>query len=280
MRHNKFIFFSIFVGFIFFTYGWFFQKHPSYNHQQFDNYREIKNVFDSADKNTLFIFDVDDTLITTTDAIRFAPLTFKILAILKHLSHAFKYHQIASSLLQQTIFFVFDPDIVNYIHKLQQKECNVAALTLMKSGPYGLIQSMPEWRAQMLNDFGINLQGQFQDTTFTNMPKKGGSHPCLHKGILCTNWTDKGAVLSEFLDHAHLNPLHIIFFDDNSAMLGSVAAECAKRNINFSGYQCIGAKKFAGEWNNSRALFQLDYLIKHEQWLPDKQADALKISNN
>ena len=83
------------------------------------------------------------------------------------------------------------------------------------------------------------------------------------------------AIIGAFLDYSHLKPARIISFDDDVCALDSIARECAKRSIAFTGYQCLGAKKFAGEWNTRRALLQLDYVMQHAKWLSDKEADVL-----
>ncbi|HBR70910.1 TPA: hypothetical protein DIC20_01910 [Candidatus Dependentiae bacterium] len=274
MHYKKLIFLFTFIGFIFVSQSWLFQKNQQYNFQSLEYYHDIKDIFVSAEKGTLFLFDVDDTLITVTDAIRFAPPLFKVLAFLKHPLSTFKYYQLTSAIVQQSNFFVFDPHIVRYIQTLRQKDYNVIGLTLMRSGSYGSINSMPEWRSTMLNDFGINLDDQFPDCSFKNLSKKHGSYPCLYKGILCTNFTDKGATLGAFLDRYNLQPPRIIFFDDSVKMLNSVAKECAKRDIPFSGYQCIGAQKLFKTWNYQRAFYQVDYFIKHHVWLSDEEADT------
>lgn len=248
--------------------------------QTIECYRELQNVFDACDQQTLVTFDVDDTLITSNDMmVNFKiPTWFKICAVLKYPSLIFnknRYIMPASILLQQADRFVFDPNIVDYIQQLRRHGCNVVALTSMESGSLGVIKNMPEWRANMLQRFGINLRGQFPDTSFTKLSQYRGDYPCLYKGILCTNQEPKGKVLGAFLDYSRLNPLRIISFDDSACALASIASECARRGINFSGYQCIGAKKLVSAWNTLRAFLQLDCLMQHSRWLSDKEADAL-----
>jgi len=257
----------------------FFAKHSCKHFQQFEHYRELQNVFDGCDKQTLITFDVDDTLITAKDVMANfeIPFWFKIRMAFKYptlLSHA-RQDWFASIIVQQAEFFVFDPDVVIYIQQLRRRGCPVLALTSMDSGEYGVVKSMPEWRANMLYSFGIDLNVQFQDTLFKNLFEYRGDYPCLYKGILCANQQPKGLVLGAFLDYSHLKPARIISFDDDACALDSIARECQKRSIAFTGYQCLGAKKFAGEWNNRRALLQLDYVMQHAKWLSDKEADTM-----
>lgn len=271
--------FLIYSLFVLITLIWFFKPtHAPF--KQIDSYSEIQHVFDSCDKNTLITFDVDDTLITSPDILARSfeySAWFKICMAFKYPALIFNqetYDWFASIVLQEAQRFVFDPDIVQIIKKLQEQGCNIVALTSMESGSLGVIKNMPEWRANMLKSFGIDLRGAFRDTSFTTLPKYRGNYPCLFKGILCANQVAKGKVLGAFLDHFHLKPSQIISFDDEKSALDSIASECAKRNIPYFGYQCTGVKKLPGVWNTKRALLQLDSVVQHARWLSDVEADT------
>ncbi len=276
------------VTFILSNDGGFFQKHSCQQYQQIERYREVQEVFDAADVQTLIIFDVDNTLIIAADGIisreTYPPLWFSICAALKHPSLIFKNTRewLGGIVGQQAERFVLDPDIVRYIAQLRKQKCNVIALSLLQTGSVGTIKSLQEWRARMLQSFGIDFQGQFEDAVFSTLPKYNGNYPCLCKGVLCTNQQPKGAALGAFLDYYHLKPGRIIAFDDfvYYPFLDSIAQECARRGIPFTGYQVVTAKKFIKPWNNRRAHVQLDYVMKHGQWLSDKQADALLVEKN
>ena len=260
--------------------AWFFENHSCEQFQKIEHYREVQKVFDSCDKQTLITFDVDDTLITARDSMANieVPMWFKICVAFRYPSLVFSrstFEWFVSIIFQQTEHFVFDPDIVRYIQQLREQGCTVVALTSMDSGAFGVIKNMPKWRADMLHSFGIDLRGQFQDATFITLPKYHEGYPCLYKGILCANQEPKGQVLGAFLDYYQLKPARIISFDDSARALCSITRECAKRGISFAGYQCLGAKKLPGQWSNRRAFLQLDYVMKHAQWLSDKQADAI-----
>lgn len=266
------------VTFVLSNGDWFFQKRPGHQFQQIERYREVQEIFDICDKQTLITFDIDDMLITSVDAMAardgLYPIWFTLGIAFKYPSLIVSQEKrdwVASIMNQQAEHFVFDPDIVRYIQQLRGRGCNVIALTWMKSGPMGLIKNMPEWRAHLLRGFGIDLQGQFQDT----VSKYRDNYSCLYEGILCANRLPKGDVLGAFLDYCHLKPARIISFDDSVRFLDSIAQECARRGISFTGYQVVTAKKFIKPWNNCRAHLQLDYAMSHGKWLSDKQADVL-----
>jgi hypothetical protein len=258
---------------------WF--REPSYGpFKQIDTYHEIQPVFDACDKNTLVTFDVDDTLITSPDAIAnfYCPLWAVIRAYLKYpglLLNRATFELMFSRILLQPKRFVFDPDIVRIIQQLQRQGCVVVGLTALETGTYGVIKHTQEWRANMLSNFGINFSRQFQDISLTMLPPKRGQYPCLYRGILCTNLSRKGKVLGTFLDYYHLKPAHIISFDDKTAELNSIAHACAQRHIPFSGYHMLGAKKLCSAWDTNRALLQLDFLMQQARWVSDKEADEI-----
>jgi hypothetical protein len=264
---------------------------PSSGHiQPINTYSEIPSIFNSCNEHTLVTFDVDNTLITANDVLaRTAevPLWFKIRFIANHLtilwSREAKEKMIDNflgTLFQQAPRFVFDPDIVQFIKQIQQQKSTILGLTTMGSGSAGIIKNLPEWRANMLKDFGINFSSTFNDVFFTTFPKSHNNYPCLYKGILCANYASKGAVLGAFLDYYHVKPERIISFDDQQSALVSIADECNKRGISFSGYQVMETEKLPGEWNTDRALLQFDYALNYARWLNDKEADALLLAED
>lgn len=260
--------------------GWFFGKSAYRPFRQIETYSEVQKIFDACDKNTLITFDVDDTLITAVDVMANFdfPLWFGIRAIFKYPGLVLSKSSIEpalSILFQQAERFVFDPDIIQIIQQIRKQGSTTVGLTGMWSGPYGVIESMPAWRTTMLSQLDISFDGQLTDTFLTTLPKYRDQHPCLYKGILFANRTDKGKVLGAFLDHFHLTPAQIISFDDQETDLDSIASLCIERNITFAGYQVLGGKKLCREWNNDRALLQLDYLMRDSLWLNDKEADAI-----
>lgn len=276
------IFLLILMGLAFFLLKrlWFLHLNSCKKFPKIEHYREVKNIFDICDKNVLVTFDVDDTLITAHSPLANfeLPLWFELFAVLKYPSLLFDKDRFvipASIIFQQAERYVFDPDVVAYIKQLRQHGCNVVALTSMESGSFGVIKNAPEWRANMLKQFGIDLQGQFNDVSFTKLPLYRGDCACLYKGILCANMLPKGDVLGAFLEYEQCTPKRIISFDDEACALESIADQCESRGITFTGYQCVGARKVADTLNTRRAFLQLDYLMENARWLSDAEADAL-----
>ena len=236
--------------------------------------------FSQCDTQTLITFDIDDTLITAQDAfgrIDKLPLLFKILAGYSHPSLLTEKSNefITSLIFKQASQKLTEPILVDVIHDIQSRDCDVIGLTSIESGPWGIIPSIPEWRCDMLASMGINLQDHFNDETFTTLPKFQGQYPKFYKGIIFANQDSKGLALGAFIDACSTKPTHVISFDDRLTALHSIAHACKKRNIEFIGYHYVGADLHAKPFRIKRALFQLNHLFTDQIWLTDEHADDL-----
>lgn len=224
-----------------------------------------------VDKNTLVLFDVDDTLITSPALNpNYFTWWFKALFILRYPSHITLNWENAYSLLWATVpFTLTDPSVIDAIKTFQEKHATVLALTSMESGSYGLIESMPVWRYTMLKHMGIEFSQQFADHVFDNFPPYRSNYPTLYKGILCANQQNKGAVLQAFLTYAKLKPSRIIAFDDSLAALQSIGKICETAAISCTLIQYRHPETPA-TWNAWHALEQFEYLIKEHRWMSDE----------
>jgi len=259
------------------------QKTPAKSFK-FSSYRQLENLPKLCDQNTLVIFDVDDTMTTYTDVTqdpRWEPW-FEIRAKADHLyTGPDKDKLLWSMLVRQTHYYLFDPDVIAFIRQLQRKQCMVVALTALHSGRYGVIEDLAAWRADGLAELGIHFFGQFDDKTFTTLPQNRGTYPCLHHGILFANGVAKGKVLEAFLDTYKLQPSRVILFDDSTNEHRSIASECARRNIPFTGYQVMGAKrsKIVTAATTTRELPQISFLTRYARWLQEVKDEYIDTPN-
>ncbi len=268
---------------------YFLTKSFSNNHdfQKINSFIQATDSFEDADANTLVLFDVDDVLISAYDPLARDsnyPFFFKLMAIIKHprlLYDTAYVHDLWSIMFDQSKRFIIEPEIIHIIKSLQQRDVEVLGLTSMETGFFGVIQSMPEWRFAMLNNLGVTFTQTYSETYFTTLPAYRNNYPGIYKGIMCCNQQPKGKVLEAFLNKFDVQPKSIIFFDDGQSNLQSVADACKKRNIPYKGYQyLVKPARLPGSWNTWRALKQLDYLIKHKQWLSDKEYDLKENYDN
>lgn len=257
-----------------------FSKH--YPIKPLESYVQVMSLAQQCDKDTLILFDCDDTLIVGYDGLAnyHPPFFFRIRAVLRY-PQLFKRENLlhyASIMFDQAQRFVIEPAVIKLIDELKQQGCIVLALTSMETGSMGVIKDFPEWRYAMLKGFGIEFSQTFPDVRFTKLPEYCNTLPALYKGMLCCNQQIKGKVLAAFLEHFNLKPSKIIFFDDSKSHLNSVGATCEEKNIPCELYHYLGAKKVQGVWNMDRALLQLDNLVQHNKWVTDSEADGMLVA--
>lgn len=169
----------------------------------------IRDIIDNLDKKTLVVFDVDDTLIR------------------KKKEQGYPSISNGADLIHDTT-----PQL---IRDLQEKEVKVIALTHNLSeketmnwldSTQGEIMPFYQFRFRQLaqEKIGIDFSGAFPNIEHTYLSISTAfstcfhisRHPCFYKGIIFTNTiSDKGIVLSAFLDQFELSPNFIIFIDDN-----------------------------------------------------------------
>ena len=243
-----------------------------------DSFAQASTVLLAADKNTLVLFDVDETLIipasvtmrTKTKEQHQQWLKQTLDSMIKSLPKPEDYYFDNWAITETPL--VIEPSIIATIKSLQDRGVKVLALTNLSTGSRYQIQSLPEWRFAKLHDVGIDFSKvSIPDTIFTDLPIKNGTYPVLSHGILATNQESKGLVLGAFLDYIKWKPKHVIFFDDSLKRVNEVAQEMCRRNISFTGYHYQGADYVPGDLDKEVAAFQFKYLFEHERWLNDAQ---------
>ena len=177
---------------------------------------------------------------------------------------------IYSLVWQQAPRVLIEPQVVRIIDNLKQQGVLVIGLTSMESGGYGVISSMPFWRADMLKDMGIVFSQQYPNQVYKQLPAYRDNYPILFEGILCCNQQPKGAVLAAFLDDNNLRPGHIIFFDDSMRNLQSVGKTCVEHNIPCTLFKYRGGERFSNTLDTSSVIKQVKILINEHRWVSDQ----------
>ena len=214
------------------------------------SYEEVQDIFNRVSSDTLVLFDVDDTLIQSSSddfaarGIEAWPWWWHIWLIINYPSVLLPtyWEWFYSVMWQQTPRYIIEPEVISLIAYAQKRGCPVLALTGIESGEYGVIESFPEWRYEMLAHMGILFSQPCPDMKFDTLPLYRNTYPILYKGILCANHQPKGMVLKAFLAKCVLQPAHIIFFDDTYANLQSVGGACAQLGIPCTLYHYTGAR--------------------------------------
>jgi hypothetical protein len=244
------------------------------NHDHITTIKSFSEVdFNAIDRDTLVVFDVDETLIQPTDMYYINEGSPQAQAVKKKLIEG--HPEIKDWSIYQDILIkqvqrpLLEPMIVAKINALQKIGVVVIAVTAMNTGKYGSYDRLERWRYEHLGSFGF--EGSFNELIIDF--ESNGKKPVFYKGILATDLSPKGPALFAFLDHIKHMPKKVIMFDDNKSFLESVAAESTKHGIEFQGYWYKGAHEKA--WDQALIEFQIEHLLKHKKWISDEQAQVL-----
>lgn len=257
--------------------------------QEIDSLEQAQAILDQAGKNSLVIFDVDDTLTYPTDTIRKtlfwsqqSPEGREFYDKLgEHIKSSPNPDELSGSIFSKILLaeksHTVEPQTASVIKKLQDRGVKVIALTNWQTSPVGKISSMPAWRFDKLAEVHINFSTGFdtQEISLNKDKVTGDDQPVFYKGILLTDGVDKGSVLGIFLDSIHYTPDRIIFFDDRAKQVESVKNEAKARGIPFYGFVYKAAEKLSQKYDPAIIAQQLDYLIKHDEYITEEQAREL-----
>lgn len=225
--------------------------------------QQAADALDAADKDTLVLFDVDDTLITTKHP---------------YLKFSDSEHISRSTYYQNEDPLVIESSIIARIKDLQSRAITVIALTSMASGRRSTIPSLEQWRYEKLKKLGID----FNNTHFSNVQweicdptKETKARPAFYNGVLVTDFEKKGPVLQQFLEKQKYTPQRIIFFDDQRHMLESVQRTASALSIHFQGFHYDGSQHVPPVTRNpQREAFQMKWL-RLRRWLNDETAQQM-----
>ncbi|MFC1842924.1 DUF2608 domain-containing protein [Candidatus Dependentiae bacterium] len=253
--------------------------------QEITSIKQAQNELDQADKDTLIIFDVDDTLTYKAANIIFQPWFRKTEEGKKFWAQVIKHSKSQENPLDSKLHVLIkrminnvdqpiEPGVVNLIKTLQGRGLTVIALTHCITGFVGgtLIQKL---RYEKLLEVGIDFSSSFEqkEVCLTHLTSHANRHPLFYNGILLTDAFAKGPVLAEFLDVMQLKPKKVIFFDDNESYVKSVQEEMKKRGIIFKGFVYRAIDKLPPQDFDQKILdYQLKYLKEHDEIISDKRA--------
>lgn len=247
--------------------------------QEITSFEQARGQLERCGKNSLVLFDIDDTLIIAPDYLARKSIDWwlwlRLVIAFPQFLKISNFEDVFSLMWLYAPRILIEPHVVTMINDLKNKGCTVLGLTSMESGSFGIIPSMPVWRADMLKDLGVVFTQRYPNQTYHHLNVYRYTYPVLFEGILCTNQQPKGEVLAAFLDAHKLQPEEIIFFDDGISNLQSVGHACAKRAISCTLFLYRGGEKFSSTLDMSSIIKQVDILMKEHRWLSDQEIVAL-----
>jgi len=220
---------------------------------------ELSVHLKSVPKNTLILFDIDDTLITPVSK-TFSSSYKKMIDDIKSSKDKYNnYEEIISTWRLSRKIKLTDKEWPNVINTLK-RDYQVYALTKMDTGSAGTIRSMEQWRYNEL---------KFLEIHFTNntseIEKNNGS--TFFKGIIFKGAWKKSEALQ---NHIKISDFaHIVMVDDRTEHLDDINGLCKKQNIPFTGI-CFQTPQV--EVNPEIPTIQKIYLTEKNQWLEDEEA--------
>lgn len=252
--------------------------------QEIHSLDQARSILDVADKKTLVVFDLDDTLIYPSDKINQAwfiqsALGKEILKEINDHSAQQKNPKTHSKLIFSKIAVkekpcTVEPQVISIIDDLKKRGINIIVLSHSFTGSVGIIPSMQELRFATLASVGIDLSTSFKQQEIVFNPI-AGKKPVFYNGILLTDFANKGIVLGAFLDAIGYKPRQIIFFDDKEKNVDAVRVEAKARGINYRGFVYKAIEKLPRQYDPDIIEFQRKYLVEHDEYITEEQAREL-----
>lgn len=150
----------LFTGLVISSGAYLYRRSHAYYYpiQEITSFLQAESLLKRCGNNCLVLFDVDDVLISSPDYIARGAsqmpwwLKLRILWEFPQFLNPKTAERIYSLIWQQPQRVLIEPKVVDIINDLKQRGACLLGLTSMESGNYGVIPSMPVWRADMLKN--------------------------------------------------------------------------------------------------------------------------------
>lgn len=229
----------------------------------------IKEISTEQPENTLFIFDIDETLLKSNYQMGSRPWR-------TYIRKAFA-PEIAESL--HDIFTLFlarnvpqapaESATANFIHEIQAKGYPAIALTARERNVWYSTPSdgIDALTVGQLKSLDISFENPLQYPYFADSLD-------YYEGVIFSHLEEKGEFLTEVLQNQPLLPTKVIFLDDKHAQCLSVAESLDKLGIEHETYWYTAVEKSQPRFNPKAANFQFYKALesKGEVILSDEEA--------
>lgn len=235
------------------------------------------------DSDDLITIDVRNVLFGAKDVILMKPFKkeFKeIFAKIKEKSGELEAKRLHSIILKSYESKLIDPNMLQIIKKIQEKNIKIIAVTSGKIGQYGEIESREDLRFDVLKKLGFDFSSSFSVSNIT-LDNKPNEIPLIFKnGILFTSNALKGDSLSKFLQHIKFKPKKLIHIDNSMRMLVNMESYCKENNIEFLGIHFTKIFRKHSELLDSKIVEkQFEILQTEGKWISDPIAKCMIDKN-
>lgn len=254
--------------------------------QEIESFDQASTILNTADKNSLVIFGVKNTLIYPAETINqtwFEQSTRgqRFFEKLEENTATKADPQAYTDMVLSKMHFAdkmhaVELQIKTIVQKLQDRGVKTIAITSCSTGSVGIITSMQSWLFEKLAQLSINFSTSFNPQEIElNKITTLDSKPLFYKGILLTDFIDRGIALGAFLDTIKYKPDQIIFFDNDQQNIESIKNEAKKRGIPFHGFIYKAAAKLPKQYDSAIIDLQCKYIIEHDEYITEQQAREL-----
>ena len=247
-------------------------------YQRIASLAEIQHELDALTPDDIAVFDVDLTLIIPKDKI-VRPCGFGLLRILKSelLLTNEQVEEYGSAAMTQLKTGLFEPIALTMVHRLQQRQVPVIALTAIRTGAFGCIPSVEGWRFNQLLDLNFDFRKAFAGNPggilLTNSAGKATS--TFYNGIIASGDEPKGEALAALFENLHWRPNLVIFVDDCLDFIESVEDSMQCLGIPCKSFHYVAYEYLNETLDEEVAHFQIDHFYNTKIWLSDEQAQEL-----
>jgi hypothetical protein len=231
----------------------------------------IEKLVEEADKDTLVLWDVDQTLLTPNDAIlkpKWEKRLDQWLGGKKFIvDESGKTRYVFREILMSAPHSLLEERSVSFIQSLQIREIPTIAFSAAPGGKIGKIDSFVDWRIDELNRFGFDFSSSFAGVETLQLPKDADiEYPPIYKsGVLITSLHDKGPVLLNFFKKLNWTPKKVIFIDDQMGNIESVV-QSLEGVTEAIGIHYTAASVLPSDLDEEVAKEQVTHFIKTGEW--------------
>jgi hypothetical protein len=243
----------------------------------------IAKEMQTADKDTLVIFDVTDVLLEPSRMLFRTKNSNQLSKILQEFSSraSKKEKEDIFGLIVQQVFIPIDKRLVGILFDLQGKMVNILALSDVLAGEYGEIEYIKDILVAQLNILDYHFEESWRDTKNADFCTEKGQNISFKDGVVFTRTpvseSPKENSVVAFLKYAHLHPRKIIFVSSNQENLKSMEAAIKSSSaINFVGIEYTASRdRDMKPIDEEHAKLQFQILEKEHRLLSDEETQKM-----
>jgi FMN phosphatase YigB (HAD superfamily) len=231
----------------------------------------IEDLLQHIDKNTLVVFDLDNTLIEphqTLGSDQWFVYHFEKTkeSLGKENRHALiKAVDDYEAVHRRSDVRLIDPHIHTVFKYIKNQDIKILGLTSRGA-------RLRESTIRQLQSVGLSFDAPWNDHDYHYPLEKAKHGGNAHGGIVLTAGAHKGECLLEYLDHLDYKPTRVVFIDDRAEHLSKVKSSLESRQIPFMGIRYTYLDDKVKAFDPHVAAIQLEHLHKI---ISDEDAKAI-----